>query len=53
MPPPESALTTTPGGNDMANRITTDRHTRCMQYGASIGVPPDRMEDYIKRCQLQ
>ncbi len=53
MPPPESALITTPGGTDVRTRITTDRHTRCMQYGASIGVPRDRMDDYIKRCQLQ
>lgn len=53
MPPPEPALVTTPGSADMATPIATDRHTRCMQYGASIGVPPDRMDDYIKRCELQ
>ena len=53
MPPPEPPVMTMPGGNDVATRITTDRVTRCMQYGASIGVPPDRMDDYIKRCQLQ
>jgi hypothetical protein len=53
MPPPDPATMTTPGGRDVPARITTDRHTRCMQYGASIGVPPDRMEDYVKRCALQ
>ena len=53
MPPPEPTLMTTPGGRDVPARIGTDRHTRCMQYGASIAVPADQMDAYIKRCVLQ
>jgi hypothetical protein len=53
MPPPEPSVITTPGGRDVVTRSVTDRHTRCLHYGASIGVPGDKMEDYIKRCVLQ
>ena len=53
MPPPEPTFMTTPGGREVPSVITTDRHTRCMQYAASIGVPKDKMDDYLKRCVLQ
>jgi hypothetical protein len=53
MPPPESVVITTPGGNDIVTRSATDRHSRCLQYGASIGVPADKMSEYLKRCVLQ
>ncbi|HZL31245.1 MAG TPA: hypothetical protein VFC54_09325 [Pseudolabrys sp.] len=55
MPPPEPSAITAPSGVDMPARASaySDRVTRCMQFGTSIGVPPDRMDDYIKRCQMQ
>jgi hypothetical protein len=53
MPPPEPILTMTPGGHEVPAAITTDRHTRCMQYAASIGVPHDKIDGYLKRCVLQ
>ena len=53
MPPPEPTTLTTPDGREVPSIVTTDRHTRCMQYGASIGVPRDKMDDYLKRCVLQ
>lgn len=53
MPPPEPSLMTTPGGRDVPAGIPTDRHTRCMQYAASIGVPADKMDGYLKQCVLQ
>ncbi len=54
MPPPPPPVISTPGGNDVPARIdATDRTTRCMQYGASIGVPRDQMADYARRCALQ
>ena len=52
--PPPPVVMTTPGGHDAPVRIeTTDRATRCLQYGKSIGVPADQMDDYMKRCVLQ
>jgi hypothetical protein len=53
MPPPEPSVITTPGGQNVPSRPITDRSTRCLQYGASIGVPANQMEDYVKRCALQ
>lgn len=54
LPPPPPPVISTPGGNDVPARIdATDRTTRCMQYGASIGVPRDQMADYARRCALQ
>jgi hypothetical protein len=53
MPPPEPPVITSPGGQDVPSRLNTDRSTRCMQYGSSIGVPRDQMADYVKRCTLQ
>jgi hypothetical protein len=54
IPPPPPPVIATPGGNDVPTRIdATDRTTRCMQYGASIGVPRDQMVDYTPRCALQ
>jgi hypothetical protein len=54
LPPPPPVVMTTPGGHDAPVRIeTTDRATRCLQYGKSIGVPADQMDDYMKRCVLQ
>jgi hypothetical protein len=55
MPPPPPVIITAPDGREVPGRIDTfsDKHTRCMQYGASIGVPADQIEDYTKRCALQ
>jgi hypothetical protein len=54
LPPPEPVIITTPDGRDVPARFgTTDRATRCLQYGTSIGVPRDQMADYIRRCALQ
>ena len=55
MPPPEPPVITTPGGRDVPARLDTfsDRTTRCLQYGTSIGVPADQIADYVKRCALQ
>jgi hypothetical protein len=54
MPPPPPVVITTPNGRDVPAHIdTTDRATRCLLYGKSIGVPADQIDDYIKRCVLQ
>ncbi len=53
MPPPEPAITISPGGRDVQAPIAPDRHTRCLQYGASIGVPADKIDDYVRRCVLR
>jgi hypothetical protein len=54
LPPPEPVIITTPDGRDVPARFdTTDRATRCLQYGTSIGVPRDQMADYTRRCALQ
>jgi hypothetical protein len=54
LPPPEPAIVTAPDGRDVPARIdTTDRATRCLQYGTAIGVPRDQMADYTRRCALQ
>jgi hypothetical protein len=53
MPPPEPSVMTAPDGRDVPSRVFNDRSTRCMQYGASIGVPAGQMEDYVRRCGLQ
>ena len=42
MPPPPPVVITTPNGRDVPAHIdTTDRATRCLLYGKSIGVPAD------------
>jgi hypothetical protein len=54
MPPPDMAVMSRPDGREShAPRGFVDRRTRCLSYGASIGVPADQMSDYIKRCVLQ
>lgn len=53
LPPPEPSVMTAPDGRDVPSRVFSDRSTRCLQYAASIGVPADRMSDYLKRCALQ
>jgi hypothetical protein len=54
LPPPEPVIVTTPDGRDVPARFdTTDRATRCLQYGTAIGVPRDQMTDYTRRCALQ
>jgi hypothetical protein len=54
LPPPEPVIVTTPDGRDVPARFdTTDRATRCLQYGTSIGVPRDQMAYYTRRCALQ
>ena len=54
MPPPPPVVITTPDGREAPGHIdTTDRTTRCLLYGKSIGVPADQIDDYIKRCVLQ
>jgi hypothetical protein len=48
------AVMSRPDGREShAPRGFVDRRTRCLSYGASIGVPADQMSDYIKRCVLQ
>ena len=53
-PPPSPPIMTTPSGRDLPVRIDpTDKATRCLQYAASIGVPRDRLENYLRECQLR
>jgi len=54
-PPPSPMIIITPDGRDAPARFDgfSDKTTRCVQYGKSIGVPPDQMDDYTKRCTLQ
>ncbi len=54
-PPPPPPVIFTLGGIDVtgAHRLPPTRSTRCLQYGASIGVPRDQMADYARRCALQ
>ena len=37
----------------LALAVVSDKTRRCMQCGKLIGVPPDQMDDYTKRCTLQ
>jgi hypothetical protein len=55
LPPPEPPVITLPNGRDVPARIGpfTDKATRCLHYGTSIGVPRDRLDDYVKRCMQQ
>jgi hypothetical protein len=55
MPPPEPSVITSPDGRDVPSRMGafSDRSTRCLQYGTSIGVPANQIQDYVKRCSLQ
>jgi hypothetical protein len=55
MPPPEAPVITSPDGRDVPSRMGafSDRSTRCLQYGTSIGVPANQIQDYVKRCSLQ
>jgi hypothetical protein len=58
MPPPPAppAVVTAPDGHVTAPpRLDnfTDKASRCLQYGRSIGVPADKIEDYVKRCVQQ
>lgn len=55
MPPPAPPIITLPNGRDVPARIDTfsDKATRCLHYATSIGVPRDRLDDYMKRCAQQ
>ena len=53
-PPPSPPIMTSPSGRDLPVRIDpTDKATRCLQYAASIGVPRDRLESYLRDCQTR
>ena len=53
-PPPSPPIMATPGGRDLPVRIDpTDKATRCLQYAASIGVPRDRLESYLRECRMR
>ena len=53
-PPPSPPIITSPSGRDIPSGIDpTDKATRCLQYAASIGVPRDRLESYLRECQLR
>jgi hypothetical protein len=55
LPPPPPVVITTPRGQNAPPQIDvfSDRATRCLHYGASIGVPPDQIDAYVKRCIRQ
>lgn len=55
LPPPPPVVMTTPGdqGGRVQIDVFSDRMTRCLHYGASIGVPADQMDAYVKRCFRQ
>lgn len=55
LPPPPPVVITAPNGNDAPSYIDVfpDRATRCLHYGALIGVPADQMDAYVKRCVRQ
>lgn len=51
MPPP---ATVGEGGDaDAVRGVLVDRAIRCLRYAASIGVPRDRMDQYLRECELQ
>jgi hypothetical protein len=53
-PPPSPPIMTNPSGRDLPVRIDpTDKATRCLQYAASIGVPRERLESYLRDCQMR
>jgi hypothetical protein len=55
LPPPPPVVMSTPNGNDVPSRVDIfpDRATYCLHYGASIGVPSNQMDAYVKRCVRQ
>lgn len=53
MPPTESSSIVSQDGQGGQVATSADRATRCRLFGRSIGVPPDRMEDYVRRCVQQ
>ena len=53
-PPPSPAITSTPSGREVPVQIDqTDKTTRCLQYAASIGVPRDRLDNYLRECKTR
>jgi hypothetical protein len=54
MPPPVSPPVTVGEGGDVnaVRDVLVDRAIRCLRYAASIGVPRDRMDQYLRDCEL-